>query len=99
MIWIEFNGIASRKVGGGMAFNCNIMNESTELSFLGGCMLYVQTPLWDLGVSCRVVRALLSMLNETERYFNIEADYTKNALGYIRRLWYDISNNLKDWIS
>jgi hypothetical protein len=33
-----------------MAFNCNIMDESTELSFLGGCVLYVQTRLWTLGV-------------------------------------------------
>jgi hypothetical protein len=50
MIWIEFSGRAGRE-GGGMAFNCNIMNEPTELSFLGGCVLYVQTRLWTLGVS------------------------------------------------
>jgi hypothetical protein len=56
MIWIEFKGIARRKVGGGMAFNCNIMNESTELSFLGGCVLYVQTRLWTLSPLVRRLR-------------------------------------------
>jgi hypothetical protein len=86
MIWIEFKGIAGRKVGCGMAFNCNIMNKSTELSFLGGRVLYMQTRLWTLGVSCRVVCALLSMLNETERYFNIGADYTKNTFGVYREI-------------
>jgi hypothetical protein len=32
------------------------MNESTELSFLGGCVLYVQTRLWTLSPLVRRLR-------------------------------------------
>jgi hypothetical protein len=35
--------MAGRMVGGGVAFNCNIMNESTEHLFSEECVLCVQT--------------------------------------------------------